>query len=162
MDRNEFIRIYKRHFREVCLFLNNYTPDTQRIEDVVQDVFLKLAKSRGEGIYNIRAWLMLSAHNALFNSFRDEHSGRKELLENACILPNSEDDSLKEERLQLIEEAIGTLPNECREIFIMAKRRCMSYREIAAVKEISEKTVASQMGIALKRIREYCKKADLI
>ena len=37
----------------------------------------------------------------------------------------------------------------------MSREEQLSYKEIATIKEISVKTVENQMGIALKKIREY-------
>ncbi|WP_347394457.1 sigma factor-like helix-turn-helix DNA-binding protein, partial [Parabacteroides leei] len=50
---------------------------------------------------------------------------------------------------------VESLPEKCREIFILGREERLSYKEIAQVKEISVKTVENQMGIALKKIREY-------
>ena len=54
-----------------------------------------------------------------------------------------------------VKEAIEALPASYREAFVMHRFTKKSYKEIADVKEISVKTVENQMGIALKKIREY-------
>lgn len=56
---------------------------------------------------------------------------------------------------QLLQAAVESLPEKCREIFILSREEQLSYKEIAQVKDISVKTVENQMGIALKKIREY-------
>ena len=47
--------------------------------------------------------------------------------------------------------AIDSLPERCREIFVM---KGMKYREIAESLGISQNTVEGQMAIALKKLRE--------
>ena len=133
MDREKFIEIYKRYYPELCLFLGNFSADADKNKDIVQDVFLKLAREDSEKIRNVRGWLYYAARNAMLNHLR------------------------MEERLEMVENAISALPQECRDIFVMAKQEGMSYKDIAAAKGISPKTVATQMGIALSRIREYCR-----
>lgn len=56
---------------------------------------------------------------------------------------------------QVLQAAIESLPEKCKEIFILSREEQLSYKEIAQIKEISVKTVENQMGIALKKIREY-------
>ena len=47
--------------------------------------------------------------------------------------------------------AIDSLPERCREIFVMSKLKGMKYREIAESLGISQNTVEGQMAIALKK-----------
>ena len=56
---------------------------------------------------------------------------------------------------RLLQAAVESLPEKCKEIFILSREEQLSYKEIAQVKEISVKTVENQMGIALKKIRQY-------
>ena len=57
--------------------------------------------------------------------------------------------------IEIVHEAINSLPPQCREIFMMKRHQKMTYKQIAVVKGISRKTVENQMGIALKKIRSY-------
>ena len=50
--------------------------------------------------------------------------------------------------------AIDSLPERCREIFVMSKLKGMKYREIAESLGISQNTVEGQMAIALRKLRE--------
>lgn len=52
----------------------------------------------------------------------------------------------------LIQDAINSLPERCREIFIMSKIKGLKYSEIAEELNISTSTVDNQMGIALKKL----------
>ena len=52
--------------------------------------------------------------------------------------------------------AIDSLPERCREIFVMSKLKGMKYREIAESLGISQNTVEGQMAIALRKLREEC------
>ncbi|MEJ2495762.1 MAG: sigma-70 family RNA polymerase sigma factor, partial [Ignavibacteriaceae bacterium] len=50
--------------------------------------------------------------------------------------------------------AINDLPEKCREIFTMSRFDQLKYSEIADILGISIKTVETQMGRALKKLRE--------
>lgn len=57
--------------------------------------------------------------------------------------------------IEIVHEAINGLPPKCRGIFIMNRPQKMTYKQVAIVKGISRKTVENQIGIALKKIRNY-------
>ena len=50
--------------------------------------------------------------------------------------------------------AIDSLPEKCREVFLLSKRDGLKYEEIAAELEISENTVRNQISKALKILKE--------
>ena len=56
-----------------------------------------------------------------------------------------------------IEEAIASLPPQCRKIFRLSRMEEMSYSQIATRLQISENTVKTQMKTALSRLRSALK-----
>jgi RNA polymerase sigma-70 factor (ECF subfamily) len=60
------------------------------------------------------------------------------------------DDSLE----RILENALHTLPERCREIFIMHKVEGKKLREIAEEMNISPKTAENQMTIAYRKLRK--------
>lgn len=56
-----------------------------------------------------------------------------------------------ENRIQLL---IDMLPNKCRQVFVLSRVQELSYKEIAAVMDISPKTVENQIGLALKFLKQ--------
>jgi RNA polymerase sigma-70 factor (ECF subfamily) len=61
---------------------------------------------------------------------------------------------------QQVHRLIEKLPPKCRQIFVLSRREYMSNKEIAAVLEISEKTVENQITIAIRFIRQNLQKPD--
>lgn len=159
MNQELFREIYRRYFPELCRFLSNFSTDNDRIRDIAQNVFIHLLEENPESIRNLRGWLYFCARNALFNDLRNDNN-RKRLLSDLALCmpaPQEEEEEELERRIIMVEAAIASLPAKCRDIFILAKRQGMSYRDIAQAKGISVKTVETQMGIALRRIREFCR-----
>lgn len=159
INENTFKDAYQKYYEIICRFLNYYTRDYQAIEEVVQDVFVTLwEKYEGKEITHIKTFLYNSARNRMLNYLRDKEN-RSVLLEKwACIeLEKNEAVDCVDRQLfyQLLQAAIESLPEKCKEIFILSREEQLSYKEIAQIKEISVKTVENQMGIALKKIREY-------
>ena len=57
--------------------------------------------------------------------------------------------------------AIESLPEKCKEVFLLAKRDGMKYEEIAVRLHISVNTVKNQMSKALKTLKEGVRKVYL-
>lgn len=158
INNKNFREIYDAHFEPVCRFLNYYTRDISVIEEVVQDVFVKLWEERETlEIQYIKTYIYNAARNKILNELRDVKN-RNVLLENWAKREienqQAEDCVDMNEFVQLLQASVETLPANCQEIFRMSREKNMSYKDIAAARDISIKTVEAQMGIALKRIRE--------
>lgn len=159
INENTFKEVYNNHFEIVCRFLNYYTRDYQAIEEVVQDVFVNLwVDYQGKEIQFIKTFLYNSARNRMLNYLRDKEN-RYMLLEKWARIELEKSEATdcvdREVFYKLLQAAVESLPEKCKEIFILSREEQLSYKEIAEVKEISVKTVENQMGIALKKIREY-------
>ncbi|GHV24128.1 DNA-directed RNA polymerase sigma-70 factor [Bacteroidia bacterium] len=153
-----FRHIYESYYEVVCRYLNYYTRDTNIIEEVVQDVFVRLWENRESvEIKFIKTYLYNSARNRMLNYLRDELN-RAQLLERWAKTEieyrKAKDCINRDEFLYLLQTVIDALPLRCKEIFVMSREEKLSYKEIAQKRNISVKTVEAQMGIALKRIRE--------
>lgn len=62
----------------------------------------------------------------------------------------------------IIQDAIESLPEKCREIFIMSKMEGKKQKAIAQELDISIHTVESQMAIAYKKLKEALKDHTLL
>lgn len=158
INENEFRQIYELYSQKLCYFLNYYTHDKQAIEEVVQEVFVKLWEERDSlNITFMKTYLYNSSRNRMLNYLRNEHT-RTVLLERWAKMEleerQSQDCINRAEFFMYLQETIDELPAKCREIFLMSRDDRKTYKEIADEKEISIKTVEAQMGIALKRVRE--------
>lgn len=159
VNKETFEDAYNEYFEIICRFLNYYTRDYQVIEEVVQDVFVSLWEDyEGKEIQYIKTFLYNSARNRMLNFLRDEEN-RTVLLEKWAKVELEKKGAVdcvdREAFYQLLQVAVESLPQKCKEIFILSKKDKLSYKEIAQIKGISVKTVENQMGIALKKIREY-------
>ena len=152
IDNKNFKTIYETYFEPVCKFLNYYTRNEGIIEEVVQDVFVKLWEERETlEIEYIKTYLYNASRNKILNVLRDEKN-RNILLEQwakrELQKQESEDCVDMNEFVLLLQATVETLPPTCKEIFRMSREQNLSYKEIALQREISIKTVEAQMGIA--------------
>lgn len=159
-DIADFERLFKTHYGKLCSYANLFLNDPDAAEDVVQEVFFKLWKSRDEISINttIKSYLFRAVRNGCLNVI--DHISVREAYKivNEEDIKNSEgnpiDETIVSELEQKIRESIDLLPAERRKIFVMSRFDDLKYREIADRLNISVKTVENQMYQALKFLRE--------
>ena len=99
-----------------------------------------------------------AAKNQILNYLRNEQN-RHYLLEkwfNEQLETKQGKDCFDIEKFtSVLDMAINCLPEKCRDIFILNRRENYSYKQIAELKGISVKTIENQMGIAMKKIRDF-------
>ncbi len=132
------------------------------LDDVVQESYMRILKAREKRlITHPKTYLYRIARNAALDFLRDSRIRLADPLDE-----REEEIALSEERapndiaehnqeIGLLKEAIRSLPKRCREIFILRKVDDLSYKEIAARLNISERTISAQMNIGLRKCAEY-------
>lgn len=158
-DKQAFKYIFDTYFAALCRFMYLYLGSTQEAEDIASDIFASLWENREKLEIRItfKAYLFQSAKNRCLNALRDRKTtlsledinGQETPLENIT-------DSLETEDLNfLIQEAILSLPDKCREVFLKSRTKNLTNQEIASSMDISIKTVEAQITKALKQIRKF-------
>ena len=158
ITHSSFRQLFAEHFDPLCRFLAYYSTDHFMIEEAVQDVFVNMWEKRDVlQIESVKTYLYASARNRILNRIRDEKR-RNTLLEqwvqSEMEKSRGEDCFDIDEFSQRVENAIDHLPEKCRKIFDLSKKKNLTYKQIAEKLDISVKTVETQMGIALRKIRE--------
>ncbi len=149
-------RLFRIYYRPLSLYAMHFTHDVDSAEDVVQDSFADMwgLLESGREIQNIKAYLYTVVKNRAIGVAKQERVNRGLDLSMPDLSANDEElvaDSLIEARLWT---AIDSLPERCREIFLMSKRDGMKYAEIAEELNISPKTVENQISKALRTLKE--------
>jgi len=152
--------LFRENFLALTGFARKYVKDLDTAKEIVHDVFINLWEKRNkiDSEKPLGSYLFTSVRNRCLNYIRDhkkfdktgditENPGYSQLAENNDPLEIME----LEERINL---AIDSLPDKCREIFIMNRFRDLKYAGIAKELDISVKTVEGQMSRALRILRE--------
>lgn len=124
-------------------------------EDLLQETYLRVIQQNSiEEIGNLSAYLFRIARNLVIDHGR--RVVRQEPLKEdlACPKPSPEKIAEASQELDILSQLITELPPQCRRIFLLHKVRHLSYAEIAERLDISPRTVETQIGKALKILRE--------
>lgn len=158
-DRTAFDTLFRRYYTPLCRFSYAICLFKEDAEESIQDMFVHLWE-KAPTIHidtSVKAYLYTSARNYTLNAIHKQQTEQRYLSE----YPEYTDDSEKNKAIsdaeisQLIQEGVKTLPTKCREIFILCKQEGLTYEELSVYLNIPEKTVDNQMGIALRKLREY-------
>lgn len=151
-DTDAFRHLYEHHAPALCNFIARRTPSREVAEDLVQDCFIRVwkARERLNPAQSFKAYLYRIARNRVIDWYRSRHPDTNELsgLELA--------DAVDPHRFAVqdrIAKALANLSSQQRQVFCMSRFDALTYRDIAAVLDISVKTVEVHMGHALKRLR---------
>jgi len=150
--------VFRKYYTFLCRSVYRIIPDTQITEDLAQEVFYELWKKRAKIniTSSLRAYLKRAALNKALNYIRDQkidfrNAPEKEGLtsKDANVIQELAADNLQ----QQIDQAIDSLPEKCRLVFVLSRYEEMSYQQIADHLSISIKTVENQISKALKTLR---------
>jgi RNA polymerase sigma-70 factor, ECF subfamily len=155
---NDIERLYDEHAQPLFAFLLNFTRDEADTRDLLQEIFVKLARESKllTGIREERAFLIRLAHNAAIDLMR-RRGTRDKTKENFAaenispFAPTSDpDEKVFREELSI---ALGELPEEQRAVVHLKLWDGLTFEAIAAALEIPPNTAASRYRYALDKLR---------
>ena len=128
-------------------------------EEVVQEVFIKIWETREflREDDHFKGLLFIITRNLIFNRHRKNvnEDFYKVTVLAALEEPYDVEEEIDAHNLQeYIDRLIDELPPRRREIFNLSRKEQKSYKEIAILLNISEKTVENQISEALKYLKK--------
>lgn len=156
-DKQAFKYLFDTFFASLCRFTRIYVGNHMIAEEIVLDVFTAVWEKKEQIDLRIswKAYLFQSVRNKALNHIRD--NDRYVIVSDWAAHEKSEtDNSLELKELErLIQEAVCTLPDLCRDIFQRSRVEYATNKEIASDLNISVKYVEAQITKALKLIRKH-------
>lgn len=158
-NKDSFTLLYQEYWSQVYNFSRLYLTTREAAEEVVQEVFVKVWETR-EFIReddNFKGLLFIITRNLIFNQSRKNFNDDFYKMTVLSTLEQSYDMEAEIEANNLreyIDQLILDLPPQRQLIFNMSRKENLSYKEIAAQLNISEKTVENQISSAIKFLRQ--------
>ena len=160
-----FERLYNMYSGKLYNFIMRISSGNHYMaEEVVQSAFIRVweVRERVEPESSFISFLCTIAKNLLMNMYQRQtvEYVYNEYLKNTGV----DRDSQTEESIDLrflneyIDSLAEELPAQRKKIFILSKRQNYTNKEIAEMMGISESTVATQLSLAVKFMREQLMK----
>lgn len=155
--------LFRAHFASLCNFARKYVPDPDESKEIVHAVFVNIWEKREEFDFDkpAKSYLFTAVYNRCMNYIRDR---KKFVADGETLLQN--DNTVMEVHTDQVDAAeleakiwliINSLPEKCKEVFVLNRFEGKKYAEIAEHLDISVKTVETQMSKALKTLRDNLK-----
>lgn len=173
-DDEAFRELVDRHSGALVNWFWYQTHDRDVAEDLTQEVWMKIHRSRDD--YEPRArfatWLYRVARNHFIDRYRrrsrrpgevslDDDGGGDEASPGLSVRERVEgeapDPTAGLEREDLVRDvaaAVSRLPESMREVFLLGEVQGLPYSEVAAILEIPVGTVKSRMFHAVRRLQQ--------
>lgn len=162
-DYVAFQTLFQINYNPLRNFCKKLVQINEVAEELVSEVFLKIWCNRKRIVISssAKSYLYASVRNMSFDHLRKEKKSLWVDIEEASTMSCDNFDPHKHsefEELQLkVEGAVARLPRQCRLVFQLSRDHGMKYHEIAETLQLSVKTIETQMGRALKSLRQTLK-----
>ena len=155
----ELERLYDEHAQALFAFLLNFTRDEDDTRDVLQEVFIKLARQPSllDGVREERAFLIRLAHNAAIDLMRRRGTREKhhDQFGAETVTPFAPADDPDEQSFRAaLAAALAELPPEQRAVVHLKLWEELTFEQIAAALENPPNTAASRYRYGLDKLRE--------
>ena len=154
--------LFDNYYRALCVYAFRFVSDADDVEDIVQEVFIKVWARRADfqAVYSLRSFMYLSVRNACLNYNRD-HARERQIsfndTESEKFAEEWEEGFMIEEDVhRQIRNEVERLPEAMRKVFNLTLLD-MSIPEIAEALDISENTVRNQRARAREILRARLK-----
>jgi RNA polymerase sigma-70 factor (ECF subfamily) len=172
-DESAFDYLVQKYRRPLVSFMYRMARNTAAAEDLAQEVFLRVYRSRQtyEASAKFTTWLYRIATNLAVNHARDTRHERPEVtvsldepdedtgttLDVADSKVTAEESLVRRERMLAIRAKVEALPERQKLAVIMHKYQQMDYKQIADVLKLSESATKSLLFRAYETLREQLK-----
>lgn len=164
-DETAFRRLFDNYYQKLFHLAFYFLKSKELSEEAVSDVFFLIWKRRDKltDVDNIEKYLYTSVKNQALHYIRRTNPVDTETLDLYIMEPFPDENDpekrlLNQEYQTLIQKAVNSLPEKCREVFRLVLSDRLKHKQIAQLLDISEKTVEAHITTAYKRIAQYVNK----
>ena len=158
---DQFEKTFLRHLDAAYNLARWLLGEDQDAEDVVQEAYFRALKFFDSSrVRESRAWLLRIVRNVAYTHLRRQRGLEPETIFDETVhglgdgAADPEALLLRHNEVQLLKECLEALPVKFREVLILRELEGLSYKEIAAITDISLGTVMSRLARSRKRLRD--------
>ena len=168
-DAEAFDELYSRYKNAIYHYFFRQVHITGAADELHQDVWLRIIKSSSgfNQQSSFKTWLYKIAHNQLIDYYRrsskqplhlvSDNTNDDDFVNNHSVSPSSEPDKMLQEQQagQALLNALKSLPEEQKEVFLLHEKSGLSLQEIASITGNSFESTKSRLRYAVKKLRQH-------
>jgi RNA polymerase sigma-70 factor (ECF subfamily) len=157
--REALRRIYEKYHLDLLKLAIALTGEVNTAEDIVHDVFVRLAESIGRLSLtgSLKGYLIRSVVNAVRSRQRSVQRHKEQDLDDttglASTVRSPDEWAIVSERLERLRLALTRLPYEQREVIVLHMQAGMTFRRIASRQDTSISTVQGRYRYGIDKLR---------
>jgi RNA polymerase sigma-70 factor (ECF subfamily) len=158
VTRPELVQLYEAHAGSVFGFALNLTRDNEAAREILQEVFLRVARrpELGMPMHEAKSWLFRLTHNLVIDLHRRAGTRARTLQRVAQdatspFVPHTDPDV--QAFRDAVASAMASLPEEQRAVVHLKLWENLSFSEIAQALDLSPNTAASRYRYALDKLQ---------
>jgi RNA polymerase sigma-70 factor, ECF subfamily len=165
-DPDAFLALYARHKGPLYRYLLRQVRNAGAAADLFQEVWSRLVatRSRYEARAKFATYLFHIAHNCTIDFFRRDlkmrHTARSDDADSASAEPEVPEHQRPDRVAEFLEQqsallaALGALPQEQREAFLLHEETGLTIEEIARVTDVGLETAKSRLRYAIRKLKK--------
>ncbi len=166
-NEEAYKQVFYLLFNPLFRFSYSMIRSREQAEEVASDVIFRLWQNRINllQVENIKVYVFTIARNLSLNSIK--RNSRTKLISIEEIrdavnygMPDPEQILINQEKSELLEKAIQSLPTRCNLVFKLIKEEGLTYKEVAEILNISVKTVDAHLVTAMNKLTDALKLKD--
>lgn len=158
-NRDAFRNFYDLFYIRTYRFAHYFIQNKEDCDEIVSDVFFNIWEKRHSlsQIENIEAYMYTMCRNESYRRLKRNQKYQHISIDDMPVelgpqSANVENRMIEQEMDSMYKEAVATLPERCKLIFLMVREEKLKHKEIARILSITEGTIEAQMNIAIKKI----------
>lgn len=156
-DEAAFTEVYKRYWKLLYTTAFGIIRDDDAAQDIVQEVFIRIWHGRHTlDIVSLKPYLQQAARFGVLKAIRAHKTDKAFYDRLAAVTVDvlANDPLLYKEQRELFEKLLSGLPENVKEAFYLSREDNLTYKQIAARLNISEKTVEKRISQSLRYFRD--------
>jgi len=160
-DAQPFAILFDRYHQRLFDFFYRLSGEAASSEDLVQEVFLRMLKYRHTFRENseFRAWMYRIARSARIDRFKRRKNesplavgseGSPDMVEESIAFQRIEE----QERSLLLQQALLRLPEDKRELLVLARFQELKYEQIGNLLDVDVGTIKVRVHRAMLELRD--------
>jgi len=153
---------FEKHQTALKRFISRYLRNTQDIEDVAQEAFLRAYNAeRSTHVQQPKSFLFRIAKNIAISELRSKSRKITDYIEDqdeSSVLVGEwspEDEMIAQQKLGIHCEAVASLTEKCRRVYLMRKVYGLSHKEISERLGIAASTVEKHLMNGVQACDEF-------